>query len=64
MKKNFDKKTKMYRFVKVNGVDISIFTENDISKPVFFDQQTVEKFKHIKENLYEYNGDYYIPSNC
>ena len=62
-KENYNKKKKKYRFVKVNGVDADDFTYKDISAPVFFNESMVEKFNHIKENLYEYNGDYYIQSN-
>lgn len=63
MTQNFDVNTGLYRFVKVNNVDIKEFTENDISKPVFLDSQSMAELKHIKENLYQYKGDYYIPSN-
>jgi hypothetical protein len=63
MKKNFDEKTGLYRFVKVNNVDIKKLTENDISKPVFLDNKAMSEMKHIEDNLYEYEGDYYIPSN-
>jgi len=62
--KNFDKKTNQYRFVKVNNLDdVKEFKISDITKPVLFDKETVDKLIHIKENLYEYDGSYYIPSN-
>ena len=63
MTQNFDEKTGLYRFVKVNNVDFKDFTENDITNPVFLDSQAMTELKHIKENLYQYKGDYYIPSN-
>jgi hypothetical protein len=63
MKKNYDKKTKLYRFVKVDNVNPIEFSNKDVSLPVFLDEEIVDKLKQIKENLYEYNGDYYVPSN-
>lgn len=62
--KNFNKKTNEYRFIKVNNLDdVREFKISDITKPVFFDKETADKLIHIKENLYEYDGSYYIPSN-
>ena len=62
--KNFDKKSNKYRFVKVNGLeDVRDFKITDIKSPVFFDKETVDKFIHIKDNLYEFKGDYYVPQN-
>ena len=63
MTKNYDKKTGKYRFVKVNGVDPLKFTTEDVSMPVFLDKESVSRMTHIKENLYELDGDYYTPSN-
>lgn len=63
MTHNFDEKTGLYRFVKVNNVDLKVFTGKDITKPVFLDKQAMSELKHIEDNLYQYNGDYYIPSN-
>lgn len=60
---NFDEKTGLYRFVKVNNVAIKNFTESHIKIPVFLDKQAMSELKHIEDNLYEYKGDYYIPSN-
>ena len=62
MKNNFDKETNLYRFIKVNGLDdITKFNISDISVYTYLEQ--VDKLKHIKENLYELNGDYFIPSD-
>ena len=64
MKENYDAKSELYRFIKVNGLeDITKFKISDISKYIYLDKEQVENLKHIKENLYEMNGDYYIPSN-
>lgn len=64
MKANYDAKSELYRFIKVNGLeDITKFKISDISKYIYLDKEQVENLKHIKENLYEMNGDYYIPSN-
>ena len=64
MKKNFDKESNLYRFIKVNGLDdITKFNVSDISVYGYLKQEQVDKLKHIKENLYELNGDYFIPSD-
>jgi hypothetical protein len=64
MKKNFDKESNLYRFIKVNGLDdITKFNVSDISVYSYLKQEQVDKLKHIKENLYELNGDYFIPSD-
>jgi hypothetical protein len=64
MKANYDEKNELYRFIKVNGLeDVTKFKISDISKYIFLDQEQVDNLTHIKENLYEMNGDYYIPSN-
>lgn len=64
MKGNYDPKNELYRFIKVNGLeDVTKFKISDISKYIFLDQEQVDSLVHIKENLYEMNGDYYIPSN-
>tara|TARA_R110002072_G_scaffold139967_1_gene283762 strand:+ start:394 stop:594 length:201 start_codon:yes stop_codon:yes gene_type:complete len=64
MKNNFDKETNLYRFIKVNGLDdITKFNISDISVYTYLEQEQVDKLKHIKENLYELNGDYFIPSD-
>ena len=58
MKNNFDKETNLYRFIKVNGLDdITKFNISDISVYTYLEQE------QIKENLYELNGDYFIPSD-
>jgi hypothetical protein len=64
MKNNFDKESNLYRFIKVNGLDdITKFNVSDISVYGYLKQEQVDKLKHIKENLYELNGDYFIPSD-
>jgi hypothetical protein len=64
MKNNFDKESNLYRFIKVNGLDdITKFNVSDISVYSYLKQEQVDKLKHIKENLYELNGDYFIPSD-
>ena len=64
MKNNFDKETNLYRFIKVNGLDdITKFNISDISVYTYLEQEQVDKLKHVKENLYELNGDYFIPSD-
>lgn len=64
MKNNFDKKTNLYRFIKVNGLDdITKFNISDISVYTYLEKEQVDKLNHIKENLYELNGDYFIPSD-
>ena len=64
MKNNFDKETNLYRFIKVNGLDdITKFNISDISVYTYLEQEQVDKLKHIKENLYELNGDYFFPSD-
>jgi hypothetical protein len=64
MKNNFNKKTNLYRFIKVNGLDdITKFNISDISVYTYLEKEQVDKLKHIKENLYELNGDYFIPSD-
>ena len=63
MKKNFDKKTKLYRFIKVDNVNPLEFSDKNMSVPIFLKQSDVDRLKHIKENLYELDGDYYVPSN-
>jgi hypothetical protein len=64
MKNNFDKQTNLYRFIKVNGLDdITKFNISDISVYTYLEKEQVDKLKHIKENLYELNGDYFIPSD-
>ncbi|PIB26244.1 hypothetical protein [Maribacter sp. 4G9] len=64
MKNNFDKETNLYRFIKVNGLDdITKFNISDISVYTYLEQEQVDKLKHIKENLYELNGNYFIPSD-
>ena len=64
MKNNFDKESNLYRFIKVNGLnDITKFNISDISVYTYLEKQQVDELKHIKENLYELNGDYFIPSN-
>ena len=64
MKKNFDKESNLYHFIKVNGLDdITKFNVSDISVNSYLKQEQVDKLKHIKENLYELNGDYFISSD-
>lgn len=64
MKNNFDKESNLYRFIKVNGLDdITKFNISDISVYTYLEQEQVDRLKHIKENLYELNGDYFIPSD-
>ena len=64
MENNFDKESNLYRFIKVNGLDdITKFNVSDISVYSYLKQEQVDKLKHIKENLYELNGDYFIPSD-
>lgn len=64
MKKNYDSKNELYRFIKVNNLeDVTKFKIADISKHIFLDQEQVNSLNHIKENLYEMNGDYYITSD-
>ena len=64
MKNNFDKESNLYRFIKVNGLDdITKFNISDISVYTYLEKEQVDKLKHIKENLYELNGDYFIPSD-
>lgn len=64
MKNNFDKESNLYRFIKVNGLDdITKFNISDISVYTYLEKKQVDELKHIKENLYELNGDYFIPSN-
>jgi hypothetical protein len=64
MKKNFDKESNLYHFIKVNGLDdITKLNVSDISVNSYLKQEQVDKLKHIKENLYELNGDYFIPSD-
>lgn len=61
---NFDKESNLYRFIKVNGLeDVTKFKVSDVSKNIYLDQEQVDKLKHIKENLYELNGDYFVPMN-
>ena len=64
MKDNFKKKTNMYRFIKLNVLeDITKIKESDLSDNVFLNQEQMNNLKHIKENLYELNGDFYVPMN-
>lgn len=64
MTNNFDKESNLYRFIKVNGLDdITKFNISDISVYTYLEKEQVDNLKHIKENLYELNGDYFIPSD-
>ncbi|RAJ17539.1 hypothetical protein LX77_03865 [Gelidibacter algens] len=64
MKNNFDKESNLYRFIKVNGLDkITKIKVSDVSKNIYLNQEQVDNLKHIKENLYEFNGDFLIPEN-
>ena len=64
MTNNFDKESNLYRFIKVNGLDdITKFNISDISVYTYLEKQQVDNLKHIKENLYKLNGDYFIPSD-
>lgn len=64
MKNNFNKESNLYRFIKVNGLnDITKFNISNISVYTYLEKQQVDNLKHIKENLYELNGDYFIPSD-
>ncbi len=64
MKDNFNKETNLYRFIILNGLeDITEIKESDLSDNKFLNREQVSNLKYIKENLYELNGDFYVPMN-